>query len=552
MRNKFLGLVFLITITYVSIYAQDIEPKNPGKLEKLVQKTIAKCFSSSVLIDEFDPITKAKKNRAFSGVVVSEDGLILCVAHAITPNVNYMIKFPDGKEVPAHGLGRIQQLDAAMLKIDSAGKWPFAAMGYSEQVSKNEPCVSIAYPASLYERLPVIRFGYVANLAGSRIPKFRTTCLMEPGDSGGPVFDLDGRVIGLHSSILVGLQDNFEVPISVYRKYWNALLKPINYIKEPEEVTPINDKSLEKGLPYRVIPDLINPGIKETSEHFSRFNVELINKNDIPVAMGILIKFNRQNLILSKNSLIKDDVRGLTNDGSKISLSILSRNEDRDLILFRVDTSADLKGIEMYTSKKDVDKSNLLGKFLVSPAPQKRTNFSIYGSSPIKLKGLGLVAYLGAVTDEKLIVQMVQENAPAAIFGLRAGDEILDVDGRKVETQEQFTRAIQAYKPKAQVSIKFKRDGLVQVNKITLANRLDIVSNNDLSEKFLYGKSERRDGFANVFVHDAQLKPVECGGGVFDLDGNLMGMNIARFSRTSSLAIPASELLNFLEVQSTK
>ena len=51
-------------------------------------------------------------------------------------------------------------------------------------------------------------------------------------------------------------------------------------------------------------------------------------------------------------------------------------------------------------------------------------------------------------------------------------------------------------------------------------------------------KSVRRDGFSKIILHDADLKPAECGGPVFDLSGNFVGLNIARNSRVRSYLIP--------------
>ena len=73
--------------------------------------------------------------------------------------------------------------------------------------------------------------------------------------------------------------------------------------------------------------------------------------------------------------------------------------------------------------------------------------------------------------------------------------------------------------------------------------------------RFTDGRSERADGFEHVLVHDGRLKPAECGGPLYDTDGRFYGINIARFSRTSTLAIPAIliskfvEILNFIQVR---
>src|SRR5690606_31577531 len=71
----------------------------------------------------------------------------------------------------------------------------------------------------------------------TRSGMIRSTCLMEPGDSGGPVFDLEGRVIGIHSRINVVLEDNFEIPVDQFHRYWSALNTARSYSRNelPEE-----------------------------------------------------------------------------------------------------------------------------------------------------------------------------------------------------------------------------------------------------------------------------------------------------------------------------
>lgn len=61
----------------------------------------------------------------------------------------------------------------------------------------------------------------------------QSTCLMEPGDSGGPLFDANGNVVGIHSAIDVSEKENFEVPVDLYRTYWSALQQPRTYGEYP-------------------------------------------------------------------------------------------------------------------------------------------------------------------------------------------------------------------------------------------------------------------------------------------------------------------------------
>lgn len=164
------------------LYGQ--EPK-PEQLQEMVQLAIAKAYHSSVYLADYDTIAKVTTGSRFSGVVVSKDGIILTAAHVGRPGKVYQVIFADGKQRIAIGLGRIQQLDAAVLKINKPGEWPFAEMGWSSSLKLNEPCISIACPGSFTPQKTVIRFGYVADLLENRRKMIRTTCLMEPGTPVG-------------------------------------------------------------------------------------------------------------------------------------------------------------------------------------------------------------------------------------------------------------------------------------------------------------------------------------------------------------------------------
>jgi serine protease Do len=102
-----------------------------------------------------------------------------------------------------------------------------------------------------------------------------------------------------------------------------------------------------------------------------------------------------------------------------------------------------------------------------------------------------------------------------------------------------------SYWPGDTVTIKLKRQSAEMVKTITLTYPPQMKYNHP-AENFAGGKSQRRDGFNNVYIYDAILKPWQCGGPVFDINGNFCGINIARFSRTSSLFIGADDVLEFL------
>jgi serine protease Do len=159
-----------------------------------------------------------------SGVIVSEDGYILTAAHVSgKADRECVVIMPDGKEVKGKTLGGNTQVDGGMVKITEKGKWPYVEMGRSSKVKVGDWCVVIGHPGGYRPgRAPVVRVGRVLVSSASLI---RTDATLVGGDSGGPLFDADGKVIGINSRIGLHLVDNIHVPVDTYRDNWDRLVK---------------------------------------------------------------------------------------------------------------------------------------------------------------------------------------------------------------------------------------------------------------------------------------------------------------------------------------
>jgi S1-C subfamily serine protease len=159
-----------------------------------------------------------------SGVVVTEDGLIVTVGHVINkPGSELTVVFPDGRRASAKALGANFSRDSGLAKITEPGKWPHVEMGHSADVKQGDWCVALGHPGGIQQgRTPPIRLGRVLSRKGSKF--IVTDATVISGDSGGPLFDLEGRLIGVHSNIGMNVNQNQHVPIDVYRDQWADLL----------------------------------------------------------------------------------------------------------------------------------------------------------------------------------------------------------------------------------------------------------------------------------------------------------------------------------------
>lgn len=159
-----------------------------------------------------------------SGVIVREDGYVLTAGHvSAQPNHDVMLLLMDGRRVKGKTLGANHGIDSGLIKISEEGTWPFAPMGSSVNLKLGQWCLATGHPGGYKSgRTPVVRLGRVLSVTDRLI---QTDCTLVGGDSGGPLFDLQGRVIGIHSRIGGPLTANIHVPVDTYRHNWERLTK---------------------------------------------------------------------------------------------------------------------------------------------------------------------------------------------------------------------------------------------------------------------------------------------------------------------------------------
>ncbi len=159
-----------------------------------------------------------------SGVVVSADGLVLTAGH-VCGRLGRSVRFtfPTGKTARGKTVGVDFESDTGFMKITDRGSWPHAAMGDLEQARIGDWVLALGHPGGFDQRRSlVVRSGRIIQLADDAL---QTDCTIAPGDSGGPLFDMHGRVIGIHSAISYSVSDNFHVAITEFYHTWEVLAK---------------------------------------------------------------------------------------------------------------------------------------------------------------------------------------------------------------------------------------------------------------------------------------------------------------------------------------
>ncbi|MDL2355071.1 MAG: DegQ family serine endoprotease [Pseudomonadota bacterium] len=163
-----------------------------------------------------------------SGFIISSDGLVLTNAHVVEGADEVLVTLTDRREFKAKVLGADQRSDVAVLKVDAASL-PFLRMGDSGKIRVGEWVIAIGSPFNLENSVTAGIISAKARDTGDYLPLIQTDVAVNPGNSGGPLINMRGEVIGINSQIatLSGGYNgiSFAVPIDEAMRVADQLRK---------------------------------------------------------------------------------------------------------------------------------------------------------------------------------------------------------------------------------------------------------------------------------------------------------------------------------------
>ena len=142
----------------------------------------------------------------------------------------------------------------------------------------------------------------------------------------------------------------------------------------------------------------------------------------------------------------------------------------------------------------------------------------------------------------------VAKGGPAEKAGMKKGDVIYSIDGDDFFEREKMINKVKSFDPGTTITVSVKRGDEELDIEVKLGYRNLVFSELKSRNDKMSGKvSVRRTGFKRVVQHEILLGPSDMGGPLFDLEGRLIGINIAKANRVEFFAIPAEDIQKLLE-----
>jgi serine protease Do len=286
---------------------------------------------------------------------------------------------------------------------------------------------------------------------------------------------------------------------------------------------------------YERAHSTITNAFRDVSAAPSRSTVRVLS-DGVQVALGIIV--GADGLILTKASELSGRLECILPDGSRLDATQLVQRDQVDLALLRV-ARAKLPVVSWSDSAVVPPVGSWLITASVEPQPVAIGVVSAPPQeSPMPRAILGVRMYS---VERGVRVNLVMPGTGAARAGVREGDIIATINGRTADTPEAITKVIRSLQPGDRVTLSVLREEspLSLVATLGDMNRLGGLEQAELMDSLGGPLSKRRAGFPSVIQHDSVIRPRECGGPVVDLDGKVVGVNIARSSRVATFALPA-------------
>jgi len=437
MPGSFADLVERMGPSVVNVYTTKVIKSKRGQgimpfhNDQEIPELFRKFFDMPSPSPNQEPQREKKAQSLGSGVIISDDGYIITNNHVVENADEIRIRLINHEEYEAKVVGRDPKTDVALIKIEPKnGGLPHISFGNSDTLRVGDWVVAIGNPFGFENTVTTgIVSGKSRSIGGGPYENFiQTDASINMGNSGGPLFDLKGELVGINTAIFsrdggnIGL--GFAIP-------GNMVKHVVEQLKEHGTVTRgwlgvmiqhvTADLADQFGLerPYGAL-------VGEVMENSPAAKAE-IKQGDV------IIKFNGKEI--SQMSILPSLV-AQTEVGSKAELTVIRKGKE--------------KKITVQIGKLDEE---LLAKSgLSDESVNQKLGITVQELTPELAQSLGIKDETG------LLISDVESGSPAANAGVKRGEIILEINQQTVEDLKQFKETLAKIKQGDNILLLTKRD----------------------------------------------------------------------------------------------
>jgi len=381
-------------------------------------------------------LPRYKAEGAGSAFFISADGLALTNNHVVAKANKIFVMTQDQARYEAKVVGRDPATDLALIKIQGKGPFTYLPLGDSDALKVGEWVMAVGNPWGIGQTVTVgvvSGKGRTLNLSRATVSFenfIQTDAAINRGNSGGPLINLKGEVVGINSAMNAGAENmGFAVPVNTAKAILPQLKEKGKVVRGFLGVTISNISAEDQeafGLPSRegaLVQEVMEkgPAAKAGIQHGD----VILRINDKPVK--------------SQRDLI-DTVASLP-PGTKVELEILRDGKRKTLTATLGERKDGEEDRDEKGSQETEDASGKLGLDVADLTSRHRRQLDL----PADLQGV--------------VVEGVEDLSPADDAGIRPGDVILEVNGQAVSSVEELNRRLEKVRSGQVVRLYLYRQG---------------------------------------------------------------------------------------------
>jgi serine protease Do len=256
--------------------------------------------------------------------------------------------------------------------------------------------------------------------------------------------------------------------------------------------------------------------------------------------------------ILTKGTELRGTITCRLADGRRLPAKMIDYHRQTDLAMLKVDVTG-LKAVE-FADGAEIEGGMMVAATAVGGEP---VAVGVIGAPARKLYGeeaiianenrgkIGVFGLRDAESTDGVVVPEVDPGQAADRAGMKAGDILFEIAGKRVKDRDAALDALANRRRGERLSVRVRRGDRELALEVILGPF--VIGDRFTQQQSMGGMlSGRRTGFPIVASHDASLRAIDCGGPLVDLDGNVLGLNIARAGRTETWMLPGKAIVPLL------